>query len=191
VFLLRLEASSPFIQQYWAPICAWVVAQSCAPLCDPLDCSPPGSSVQGISQARLLEWVAIFLLQGISPAQRLNPCLLCILHCRLSLYLLSHWGSPWAPIFAKSYFRCWENSNAMPRTVSLCLQNFFLFFFSLWPWHLACGIFSNQRSKPSSLGAWSLNHWTAREVHGTCSLTLFKLLLTRKGSVNVVSRVFF
>ena len=67
----------------------------------------------------------------------------------------------------------------------------FFFFFSLWPWHLACGIFSNQRSKPSSLGAWSLNHWTAREVHGTCSLTLFKLLLTRKGSVNIVSRVFF
>ena len=28
-------------------------------LCDPMDCSPPGSSVQGISQARILEWVAI------------------------------------------------------------------------------------------------------------------------------------
>ena len=153
------------------------VAQSCAPLCDPLDCSPPGSSVQGISQARLLGWVAIFLLQGISPAQRLNPCLLCILHCRLSLYPLSHWGSPWAPILAKSYFRCWENSNAMPRTVSVCLQNFFLFF-SLWPWHLACGIFSNQRSKPSSLGTWSFNHWTAwksTELVVLCFLNYFSL----------------
>ena len=35
------------------------VDQSCLSLCDLLDCSPPGSSVQGILQARVLEWVAI------------------------------------------------------------------------------------------------------------------------------------
>ena len=35
------------------------VAQSCPTLCDPVDCSPPGSSVHGILQARVLEWVAI------------------------------------------------------------------------------------------------------------------------------------
>ena len=33
--------------------------QSCPTLCDPVDCSPPGSSVPGILQARTLEWVAI------------------------------------------------------------------------------------------------------------------------------------
>jgi len=33
--------------------------QSCLTLCDPVDCSPPGSSVHGILQARILEWVAI------------------------------------------------------------------------------------------------------------------------------------
>ena len=36
-----------------------VYAQSCPTLCDLLDCSPPGSSVHGISRARILEWVAI------------------------------------------------------------------------------------------------------------------------------------
>ena len=36
-----------------------LVAQLCLTLCDPMDCSPPGSSVHGISQARILEWVAI------------------------------------------------------------------------------------------------------------------------------------
>ena len=36
-----------------------LVAQSCLTLCDPMDCSPPGSSVHGILQARILEWVAI------------------------------------------------------------------------------------------------------------------------------------
>ena len=33
--------------------------QSCPALCDPIDCSPPGSAVPGILQARILEWVAI------------------------------------------------------------------------------------------------------------------------------------
>ena len=35
------------------------VAQSCPTLCDPMDCSPPGSSGHGIFQARVLEWGAI------------------------------------------------------------------------------------------------------------------------------------
>ena len=33
--------------------------QLCPTLCDPMDCSPPGSSVHGIFQARVLEWCAI------------------------------------------------------------------------------------------------------------------------------------
>ena len=36
-----------------------LVAQSCLTLCRPMDCSPPGSSIHGILQARVLEWVAI------------------------------------------------------------------------------------------------------------------------------------
>ena len=42
------------------------VAQSCLTLCDPVDCSPPGSSVYGILQARILEWVAISFSRGSS-----------------------------------------------------------------------------------------------------------------------------
>ena len=41
-------------------------AQSCLTLCDPMDCSPPGSSVHGILQARILEWVAISFSRGSS-----------------------------------------------------------------------------------------------------------------------------
>ena len=43
-------------------VCA-LVAQSCPTLCDPMDCSPPGASVCGILQARILEWVAIPFLR--------------------------------------------------------------------------------------------------------------------------------
>ena len=39
-------------------VCVCVCAQLCTTLCDSMDCSPPGSSVHGILQARTLEWVA-------------------------------------------------------------------------------------------------------------------------------------
>ena len=42
------------------------VALSCLTLCDPMDCSLPGSSVHGIFQARILEWVAISFSRGSS-----------------------------------------------------------------------------------------------------------------------------
>ena len=42
------------------------LAQSCPTLCDPVDCSLPGSSVHGILQARTLEWVAISFSRGSS-----------------------------------------------------------------------------------------------------------------------------
>ena len=54
-----------------------LIAQSCPTLCDPKDCSPPGSSVHGILQARILEWVAIY-----SPRESSQPrdqtCISCI-----------------------------------------------------------------------------------------------------------------
>ena len=43
-----------------------LVAQSCPTLCDPIECSLPGSSVHGILQARILEWVAILFSRGSS-----------------------------------------------------------------------------------------------------------------------------
>ena len=42
------------------------VAQSCLTLCDPVNCSPPGSSVHRIPQARILEWVAMLSSRGSS-----------------------------------------------------------------------------------------------------------------------------
>ena len=48
-------------------ITGMLVAQSCPTLCDPTDCSPPGSSVHGTLQARMLEWVAISSSRGSSP----------------------------------------------------------------------------------------------------------------------------
>ena len=61
-------------------VCACVYAcmlmcmlnQSCSTLCDPVDCSPPGSSVHGVFQARMLEWVVISSSRGSSPPMNQN-----------------------------------------------------------------------------------------------------------------------
>ena len=62
--------------------------------CDPMDCSPPGSSVRGILQARVLEWVAMPSSRGSSrPTDRTricSPCLLRLLHFR---QLINHWAT--------------------------------------------------------------------------------------------------
>ena len=82
---------------------------SCIQLfCDPVDCSPPDASVHGISQARILEWVAHFRLQGIFLTQGSNPCLL---RWQVDFLPLSHQGS---------------------LIINLCLCWVFFFFFKLY-----------------------------------------------------------
>ena len=60
-------------------------------LCDPMDCTLPGSSVCGDSPGKNTGVACQVLLQGIFPTEGLNPGLL---HCRRILYQLSHQGSP-------------------------------------------------------------------------------------------------
>ena len=57
------------------------VAQSCPTLCDPIDCSLPGSSVHGILQARVLEWIVISFSRGSSQPRAQTQALL---YCRPS-----------------------------------------------------------------------------------------------------------
>ena len=74
-------------------ICAvlCLVTQSCPTVCDPMDCSPPGSSVLGDSPGLNTGVGCHALLQRIFPTQGSYPGLL---HCRLILYQLSPKGSP-------------------------------------------------------------------------------------------------
>ena len=71
---------------------------SCPTLCDPMDYSPPGSSVHADSPGKNTEVGCHALLQGIFLTQGLNPGLP---HCRQILYLLSHQGSPWDVKYGK------------------------------------------------------------------------------------------
>ena len=79
-----------------------LVAQSCLTLCDPVDCSPPGSSVHGILQARILEQVAISFPRGSN---------LGFLHCKQILYHLSHQGNPRKVFSGRNKIIQVENSN--------------------------------------------------------------------------------
>ena len=67
-----------------------LVTKSCLTLCNPMNCSPPGSSVHGISQARILNWVSIsffgdLLDPGIEPG---SPA------WQVDSLVLSHQGNP-------------------------------------------------------------------------------------------------
>ena len=53
-----------------------LVSQSCSTLCDPVDCSPPGTSVHGDSLGKNIGVGSLSLLQGIFPTQGLDPGLL-------------------------------------------------------------------------------------------------------------------
>ena len=83
------------ISSLWCPsqwcMCWWcLVAQSCPTLCDPIDCSPPSSSVHGDSPGTNTGVSCHALLQGIFRTQGLNPGL----RCRWILYHFSYQGSP-------------------------------------------------------------------------------------------------
>ena len=94
--------------------------QLCPTLCDPMDCSPPGSSVHGVLQARILEWVAMPSSRGSSwPRDRT-----CISHVycigRQVLYQECHWEAPvslWKWKVSESESHSVMSDSATPWTV--------------------------------------------------------------------------
>ena len=74
--LLSQPANTPISQQgrpFGHQIYACSVTQSCPTLCNPMDYSPPGSSVHGLFQARIVEWVAISSSTGGLPDAGIEP----------------------------------------------------------------------------------------------------------------------
>ena len=84
-------------------VCVWSVAQSCLTLCNPVDCSPPGFSVHGIFQARILELVAISYSKRSFQMQGLNLHLLCLLHWQMDSYHCATWEGTYSNIIKAIY----------------------------------------------------------------------------------------
>ena len=86
------------------------VAQLCPTLCDPMDCSLPGSSVHGIIQARILEWVAIPFSRGSSwPRNRTQ-----VSHIAGRFYMV--WATREAQSCNKPFLlcTCWDAQHGFP-----------------------------------------------------------------------------
>ena len=67
-FLTSFHSFLPFLLSFFPFLCVHAKSlQSCPTLCNPMDRSPPDSSVHGIVQARRLEWVVVPILQGAFP----------------------------------------------------------------------------------------------------------------------------
>ena len=76
------------------------VAQSCSTLCGPMDCSPPGSSVHGIFQARVLEWGAITFSENSATST------LFFVHVPRSSYSGGENANPYAKSKSTSLVKC-------------------------------------------------------------------------------------
>ena len=75
-------------------VCVCTLTQSCPTLCSPVDCSLPDSSVHGIFQARILEWVAISSSRVIFLTQGSKLSLSYLLHCQVGSLPLVPPGKP-------------------------------------------------------------------------------------------------
>ena len=125
-------------------VCVCLVVQPCLTLCDPVVCSPPGSSVHGILQARVWSGVP-FPSPGDLPNPGIEPGLL---HCGQILYHLSHQGNP----FLKSLLRLLQ--------YRFCCFMFLFFFFWTWgKWGL-----SSPTRDWTPTPCISFSHCMAREV---------------------------
>ena len=108
--------------QFSCPVCVCVcarahmhlVAQLCLTLCNPWDYSPPGSSVHGILQARILEWVAISSSGG-SSQPRDQTHVSCVSY--ISRQILYHWAT-W-----KDYTYIWLTCSTQIQTVHLIYEH--------------------------------------------------------------------
>ena len=70
--------------------CCYLVTKSRPTLCNPMDCSPPGSSVHGISQARILEWIIISFPKGSSWLRDQTRVSCHLLYCQVDSLPLNH-----------------------------------------------------------------------------------------------------
>ena len=85
--------------KFFTTVCE--VTQSCLTLCNPVDCSPPGSSVHGILQAIILEWVTISFSRGSSqPRDRTRVS--CITGRDFILWATREVSLPLAPPYSRS-----------------------------------------------------------------------------------------
>ena len=90
------------------PACS--VTQSCLTLCNAMHCSPPGSSVHGILQARILQWAAMLSSRG-SFQPRDQTQVSCLLHWQAGSLPLGPSGKPLPTkrlILSKSFLPCWK-----------------------------------------------------------------------------------
>ena len=107
------------------PVCVHAKSLQLGPtLCEHMDCSLPGSSVHGILQARMLEWVAMPSSRGSSWTKRSKPHLVGLLHWQASSIPISPPRKRWSPTISFSVWLLKIGPSHIPasQTVCECLQ---------------------------------------------------------------------
>ena len=166
------------------------VAQSCPTLCNPVDCSLPGSSLHGILQARILQWLP-FPAPGDLPDPGIEPRTPSL---RADSLTSEPPGKPnqTEVFFLSFFFLMWTIFNIFIEFVTILLLCYLfvrLLVLDFWPWGMWNLISLNKdQTHTPSIGTWSLNPWTDRGIsvwgvliilnhqrNGTRILTIYSL----------------
>ena len=117
-----------------------LVSQLCLALCNPVSCSLPGSSVLGILQERILEWVAIPASMGSSWTQRSNPG---IPHCQIDSLPYEPRGKPKT---SKEVFQIkWGHNDKEETQRALSLSLFVYRWKVMWPFGEKVPFYESER----------------------------------------------
>ena len=150
----------------WACLMAlWVkkeseVAQWCPTLCNPMDCSLPGSSIRGIFQARVLEWVPISFSRG-SSWPRVRTRVPCIAGRRFTI-----WATREAPVGKESAYNAGDNGDAV-RSLEWedPLEEHMATHFSILAWRISR---TEKPGRLQSIGLQRVGHnWSNLAQHST------------------------
>ena len=118
---LVTRSTSPLASR--RPCCCCLVTQSCLTLCDPMDSSPPGSPICGVSQERILQWVAISFSRG-SSRPRDQTHVSCI--GRRVLYQWAAWEAPRRPtrrqLYPQPHHQLWKLKTQGPHFIAAFSQ---------------------------------------------------------------------
>ena len=134
IYLNLLKIAQVLYIQMYCACC--LVTELCPTLCVPMDCSPSHSSVCGISQARILEWVAISFSRGSSPPRD-----------QIRVSCTGRW-----------ILHCWATREAHPLCPSAGIQNktnFILLYFSFPPTWPLYWLLSSEQPDPN-LVTWGV-----------------------------------
>ena len=152
-------------------MCVCICAHWCPTLCNPMDCNTPGSSVDGIIQARILKWIAISFSRGSSPPSD-QTRLSCVsgIQGGFFFFFFTRWVTREAPISNDILLYCFPGSTSGKEPACQCRKHkrcgFSLWVGKIpwrWKWQATLVFLPRKSHEQGSLASYS--SWGYKELN--------------------------